>query len=109
MLKSGHFTFSDEEIDQLLPTRLRKKKPPPKLSLDLLDRRRVLPDRFPEKSGFPPDFSAGTAALAIIGKLLELEREVEKAKRELLDFKSEVRSTLSVLSTNVNTSTRLVG
>ena len=28
MLKSGHFTFSDEEIDQFLPTELRKIKPP---------------------------------------------------------------------------------
>ena len=27
MLKSGHFTFSDEEIDGFLPTELRKKKP----------------------------------------------------------------------------------
>jgi hypothetical protein len=73
---------------------------------------------FLRRSAFPPDFSVGTSALAIpallflffpffkkikIGKLFELEREVEKAKRELSDFKSEVRSTLSVLSTNVNT------
>lgn len=27
MLKGGHFTFSDDEIDELLPTQLRKKKP----------------------------------------------------------------------------------
>jgi hypothetical protein len=27
ILKSGHFTFSDEEIDAFLPTELRKKKP----------------------------------------------------------------------------------
>jgi hypothetical protein len=27
MLKGGHFTFSDDEIDQFLPTQLRKKKP----------------------------------------------------------------------------------
>ena len=26
MLKSGHFTFSDEEIDTMLPTELRKNK-----------------------------------------------------------------------------------
>ena len=38
-----------------------------------------------------------------IGSVLELERQVEHAKKELADFKTEVRSTLSVLSTNVNT------
>jgi hypothetical protein len=27
MIKSGHFTFSDDEIDAMLPTELRKKKP----------------------------------------------------------------------------------
>jgi hypothetical protein len=27
MLKSGHFTFSDDEIDGMLPSDLRKKKP----------------------------------------------------------------------------------
>jgi hypothetical protein len=27
MLKSGNFTFSDDEIDAFLPTELRKKKP----------------------------------------------------------------------------------
>jgi hypothetical protein len=37
-----------------------------------------------------------------IGKILELEREVEKAKEELREFKAEVRNSLSVLSTNVN-------
>lgn len=73
---------------------------------------------FLKKSSFPPDLSAGTTALAApaliflffpffmkikIGKVLELEREVQKAKKELSDFKTEVRSTLSVLSTNVNT------
>ena len=73
---------------------------------------------FLKKSGFPPDFAVGTAVFAVpallflflpffkkikIGKLLELEMEVAKAKLELSDFKSEVRNTLSVLSTNVNT------
>jgi hypothetical protein len=38
-----------------------------------------------------------------IGKILELEREVEKAKEDLHEFKAEVRNNLSVLSTNVNT------
>jgi hypothetical protein len=38
-----------------------------------------------------------------LGKLLELEREVERARSELSDFKSEVRTSLSVISTNVNT------
>jgi hypothetical protein len=45
-----------------------------------------------------------------IGPVLELEREVEKvreeavkAKEELREFKTEIRSTLQVLSTNVNT------
>lgn len=38
-----------------------------------------------------------------IGGLLELEREVAKAKEELREFKSEVRNSMSVLSTNVNT------
>jgi len=37
-----------------------------------------------------------------IGKLLELEREVERAKEELKEFKAEVRNSVSVLSTNVN-------
>jgi hypothetical protein len=27
MLKAGHMTFSDDEIDAMLPTALRKKKP----------------------------------------------------------------------------------
>lgn len=38
-----------------------------------------------------------------IGGFLELERQVEQAKEELREFKSEVRNSLSVLSTNVNT------
>lgn len=38
-----------------------------------------------------------------IGTFLELEREVEKAKEELREFKAEVRNSMSVLSTNVNT------
>src|SRR5258706_2420895 len=38
-----------------------------------------------------------------IGSVLELEREVARAKDELREFKAEVRSNLSVLSTNVNT------
>jgi hypothetical protein len=29
MLKSGHFTFSDDEIDAMLPTELRRKRPSP--------------------------------------------------------------------------------
>ncbi|UXA53619.1 hypothetical protein M0D45_02165 [Xanthomonas prunicola] len=38
-----------------------------------------------------------------IGGFLELGRQVEQAKEELREFKSEVRNSLSVLSTNVNT------
>lgn len=38
-----------------------------------------------------------------IGRFLELEREVEKAKVELKEFKDEVRTNLSLISTNVNT------
>lgn len=38
-----------------------------------------------------------------IGTLLELEREVTRAKEELREFKAEVRTSMSVLSTNVNT------
>jgi len=38
-----------------------------------------------------------------IGKVLELEREVEKTKTEIKEFKEEVRSNLSLISTNVNT------
>jgi hypothetical protein len=38
-----------------------------------------------------------------IGKVLELEREVARAKEELREFKAEVRNNMSVLSTNVNT------
>ena len=38
-----------------------------------------------------------------IGTFLELEREVARAKEELKEFKAEVRNSMSVLSTNVNT------
>lgn len=38
-----------------------------------------------------------------IAGVVELEREVAKAKEELSEFKAEVRNTISVLSTNVNT------
>lgn len=38
-----------------------------------------------------------------IGQFLELEREVERAKDELQQFKTEIRSSLSVMSTSVNT------
>jgi hypothetical protein len=38
-----------------------------------------------------------------VGQLLELEREVERAKEDLHQFKSEIRNSLSVLSTTVNT------
>lgn len=77
---------------------------------------------FLRKSGFPPTLTPANAALGApalfflflpffkkikIGKALELEREVEEAKKELSDFKGEIRSTLSVLSTNVNTIGRM--
>jgi hypothetical protein len=38
-----------------------------------------------------------------IGGFLELERQVEQAREDLREFKAEVRNSLSVLSTNVNT------
>jgi len=38
-----------------------------------------------------------------IGKILELEREVEKTKTDVKEFKEEVRANLSLISTNVNT------
>jgi|SRR6185369_4338471 len=38
-----------------------------------------------------------------IGKFLELEREVEKTKSDVKEFKEEVRASLSLISTNVNT------
>jgi len=38
-----------------------------------------------------------------VGSFLELEREIKEAKSELADFKHEMRNTVSVLSTNVNT------
>ncbi len=70
--------------------------------------------------GFPPDRSifSGDALYAFlwlfflflpffrrikIGSVLELEREIEKTKDELKDFKTEIRNSMSVLSTNVNT------
>lgn len=70
--------------------------------------------------GFPPDrklFIGDALYVAIwlfflflpffskikIGSILELERQVEQAKEELREFKSEVRNSVSVLSTNVNT------
>jgi hypothetical protein len=77
---------------------------------------------FLTKSGFPPTLTPATGAVGVpalfflflpffkkikIGKVLELEREVEKAKKELSDFKSDIRNTLSVLSTNVNTIGRM--
>jgi hypothetical protein len=72
-------------------------------------------------SGFPPTLTPADALGAPtlfflflpffkkikIGKVLELEREVEKAKKELSDFKGEIRNTVSVLSTNVNTIGRM--
>ena len=42
-----------------------------------------------------------------IAHVLELEREVAKAKEELREFKTEVRNSMSVLSTNVNTVGRM--
>jgi len=38
-----------------------------------------------------------------IGTFLELEREITKTKEELREFKAELRNTVGVLSTNVNT------
>ncbi|WP_066152278.1 hypothetical protein [Hydrogenophaga pseudoflava] len=38
-----------------------------------------------------------------VGSFLELERQVQQAKDELREFKAEVRNSVSVLSTNVNT------
>jgi hypothetical protein len=38
-----------------------------------------------------------------IGKLLELERDVAKTKDDVAEFKAEVRNTLSIISTNINT------
>lgn len=75
---------------------------------------------FTANVGFPPDRSllTGDALFVVfwlfflflpffkkikIGKLLELEREVSQAKQELQDFKTEMRNTVAVLSTNVNT------
>ena len=74
--------------------------------------------------GFPPDrkLLVGDALLVVLwlfflflpffskiklGNILELERELEKAKDELQQFKSEVRNNMSVLSTNVNTIGRM--
>jgi hypothetical protein len=75
---------------------------------------------FTANVGFPPDRSLITGdSLFVflwlfflflpffkkikIGKLLELEREVRQAKQELQDFKMEMRNSVAVLSTNVNT------
>lgn len=75
---------------------------------------------FSANVGFPPDrnlMSGDAVFVALwlfflflpffsrikIGNLLELERELERTKQELTSFKTEVRSSLSVLSTNVNT------
>jgi len=75
---------------------------------------------FTRNVGFPPDRSvlAGDAFFVTlwlfflflpffrrvrIGRWLELEREVDHAKKELQDFKAEMRNTVAVLSTNVNT------
>lgn len=38
-----------------------------------------------------------------VGSFLELEREITKAREDLLDLKAEVRNSISVLSTNINT------
>jgi hypothetical protein len=38
-----------------------------------------------------------------IGTWLELERELEQTKKELVDFKQEVRNTIAVVATNMNT------
>lgn len=70
--------------------------------------------------GFPPDRRLFTADFLYvflwlffiflpffsrikIGAFLELEREVANARKELSEFKAEVRNSMSVLSTNVNT------
>lgn len=75
---------------------------------------------FCTNTGFPPDrhlFFGDTLYVGLwlfflflpffnkikIGSFLELEREVQRAKDELREFKSEVRNSMSVLSTNVNT------
>ncbi|WP_143025162.1 hypothetical protein [Stenotrophomonas pavanii] len=75
---------------------------------------------FVANSGFPPSRKVlmGDALYVIlwlfflflpffskikIGSFLELERQVEQAKEELREFKAEIRNSLSVLSTNVNT------
>lgn len=74
---------------------------------------------FFDAEGFPaaPILPSGTAVLGAsglfflflpffqkikIGKVLELEREVERAKEELQEFKAEVRNSVNLLSTNVN-------
>ncbi len=75
---------------------------------------------FVSNVGFPPDRSLFTGdALFVflwllflflpffskikIGNVLELERELQRTKDELRDFKAEIRNSVSVLSTNVNT------
>ena len=75
---------------------------------------------FVMNAGFPPDrkIFVGDALYVLlwlfflflpffskikIGGFLELERQLEQAKKDLREFKAEVRNSLSVLSTNVNT------
>jgi hypothetical protein len=75
---------------------------------------------FSTNVGFPPDrelFLGDALYVALwlfflflpffekvkVGSFLELERQVQQAKEELKEFKAEVRNSVSVLSTNVNT------
>jgi len=75
---------------------------------------------FVANAGFPPSRTVLTGdALSVmlwlfflflpffsrikLGGFLELERQLEQAKQELQEFKAEIRNSLSVLSTNVNT------
>lgn len=39
-----------------------------------------------------------------IGKILELERDINKTKEEVKDFKSEIKQSLTLLNTSINTS-----
>ena len=39
-----------------------------------------------------------------IGKILELERDINKTKEEVKDFKTEVKQSLTLLNTSINTS-----
>lgn len=71
-------------------------------------------------AGFPPSVDIGLGQLTLlgiflfflflpffkrvkVGNWLELEREVEKTKTELREFKQDVQANLSLISTNVNT------